>query len=537
MSPTREVGGTDRNTPQEYTCYKPKEVGPVDAPTDTPLTAQLCNQHDDNPELCAVQTHNGESVCLYIRRFAVSFCALVVTGPPGGKSDGNETAAESTASMTTTTTTTTQRETPNAATATGDVAPFGAATVVEVAGVPPCDPNNQWLSETLRRYPQCLSFFGGLGSNRSSVDHGSFVGVGSDADCGCLAQLSYDEVYHDSMRCTLPPSNTAVAVAVPARWLQCRSRSFCMDYAATCPGEEPYPGECDLAAWLAATDTSPGVWYSNGASRAEDTLTCRLVQLSRAVFSTRDRATSCHAASPSGGDICVGPMAAPAARQDAARNPDATLSFASPAGGEHGKSHTPKGSGVFSWTKMARVTKEKKQHKAGKGEGKSKEDKGKGKSKGKDKGKGKGHPHEIGASLGQLARGSTDSTLAASAPRVVLAAFISAVTIIVAAAMVRRRRSLLAKCTDADAPPDSPGRAALRPTFGRSRQKQHGQEAECQSCLRTDTANQELLEESGRPRLVSEESGRPGDGHRSMAQYLLNNDNGRFRPPILSFTA
>ena len=130
MSPTREVGGTDRNTPQEYTCYKPKELGPVGVPTDPPLTAKLCNQHDDDPELCAVQTHNGKLVCTFIRRSAVSFCALIVTGPVGGKTNGNETTAGSTTSTTTQTTTlTTATSTTTTTTATTSTSSSSSVSV------------------------------------------------------------------------------------------------------------------------------------------------------------------------------------------------------------------------------------------------------------------------------------------------------------------------------------------------------------------------------------------------------------------------
>ena len=405
--------------------------------------------------------------------------------------------------------------------ATGAPAPpppaFAAAGGGEVAGVPPCDHGNEWLSTTLSRHPQCLGLRATLAPNRSSVDSGKFAGASPDAVCDCLAQLSYGEVYHDGMLCTLPPNN---AVAIPARWLQCQSRSFCFDYAATCPGEEQYPGECDLAAWLAGTVTSPGEWYSNGAAHAEDTLTCRLVQLLRARFSTQDRATSCHAASPSGGDICLGPLAAPDAREGAAGT---TPSFASPSNGKKGTS--AKGSSAFNWTKFARGTGGKQQKKAGKGKGT-----GKGKE---SKGKGKGNPPPKGQSLEQLIRYSADNSPAVASPHVVLAAFVSAAAIVVAVAAVRRRRSLSTRAS----PPDSPARAALRPDFGMRTQKQQAQLAEHHSCLQHEIGGRLLLEESDDPHLLLEEITRPADGHRGMALYLLNNDNGRLRPPTLGFTA
>ena len=237
-------------------------------------------------------------------------------------------------------------------------AAFSAATTGPLGDAPACSSSNTWLVSVLGPHPACQQLKEGL--SWAAGGDTVYTSAPRTNECECLSQLAYDDVYHAGTMCTLPQSS---AVTVRTRWLQCQSRSFCLDFSTTCPFEEQYPGDCDLMSWSNAAAASPGMWYRNGASPAENTLVCRLVNLARAQHLGADVASSCHAASPGGGHVCLAQMPTPY------NNYRATIKYSkgSKDGSPGGNSAEDRLPGVTPKTKASKKYK-------GKGKGKGKKD-------------------------------------------------------------------------------------------------------------------------------------------------------------------
>ena len=188
---------------------------------------------------------------------------------------------------------------------------FDHATAELPQGMAACSMRSGVAGSALKAIPACAAHVAAMATLEGSAfggppGAGMASGGPSASLCGCMGMLAYGQVYSEALLCVLPESG----LSIPATWLQCQSRTFCADYKAACPrsaGYAAYSDGCDLSPW------SPGAWHANGASPAENTLTCRLVQLGRARALVGDTHTSCHAASPNGGHVCIDPVAAAAA--------------------------------------------------------------------------------------------------------------------------------------------------------------------------------------------------------------------------------